>query len=33
MVGKPFLVFWSRDEEDAGRFTGIRWGRIGTIIR
>jgi signal peptidase I len=33
MVGKPVLVFWSRDEEDAGRFTGIRWGRIGTVIR
>jgi signal peptidase I len=33
MVGKPVLVFWSRDEEDTGRFAGIRWGRIGTIIR
>lgn len=33
LVGKPVLVFWSRDEEDAGHFAGIRWGRIGTIIR
>jgi signal peptidase I len=33
MVGKPVLVFWSRDVEDAGRLTGIRWGRIGTVIR
>jgi signal peptidase I len=33
MVGKPILVFWSRDEEDAGWLTGIRWGRIGTVIR
>jgi signal peptidase I len=33
MVGKPVLVFWSRDEEAAGGVTGIRWGRIGTLIR
>ena len=33
VVGRSVMVFWSRDADEDGWFSGIRWDRICTIVR
>jgi signal peptidase I len=33
LLGRPVMIFWSREEDQEGRTGAIRWDRIGKVVR